>query len=639
MGELSEQNKKQELAFSEAGITALLHGSGSFDVQAAFSKDIYLVHQMIVGMRYQGGADDLVEDLKPGSRVTFLREPDNEYDHRAVMAIDEHGRKIGYIPRNQNAIISALLDAGKSFYGIVPQEKEEGYGSDLPQRGSYENKRDVPGALWVELYMREFTGPEDLHQIPRQGEQGSYAVVYIGLTEEEPVKIREIFAIKVINGEERKSFHKYLEDATDREAEKQMIDGSEQFVGFLPLVGYQINGEKENLLSEAYGVLLGKPFSNRTIDTETMAQNHLPDLEGSSLNEIDEELVLYSGDADGAERYCRMTWALYRRMDRSDLERRMSAAAVRLTPLDELKKKHKISIHTCSCLRREGFLLLGDVMDRSERDLLKIPQIGEEQVKEITEFLEKEHAVLSDEDFEADYVSMSFPETLHEFQENAYDTLLSNYTEEERRELEALTGDEKVDRLNDLIDQKLELCRSLGNHSARRGLLFLGASIGYRGDFSDAGFGLLKGEDGEQPDKTNGYLILALFYDAMKKGQLRPEADQSMLKVCNELAHAIMSWDLLKEAEDPAIHAKAAKILYKDAVSYARFALPTEETVNMLMEIGWYFYEGEAELEDGKTVDLDPDPELSFKAFYYAEQFGDSYGGEMKKRVLNDFRK
>ena len=47
MGELSEQNKKQELAFSEAGITALLHGSGGFDVQAAFSKDIYLVHQMV----------------------------------------------------------------------------------------------------------------------------------------------------------------------------------------------------------------------------------------------------------------------------------------------------------------------------------------------------------------------------------------------------------------------------------------------------------------------------------------------------------------------------------------------------------------------------------------------------------------
>ena len=57
------------------------------------------------------------------------------------------------------------------------------------------------------------------------------------------------------------------------------------------------------------------------------------------------------------------------------------------------------------------------------------------------------------------------------------------------------------------------------------------------------------------------------------------------------------------------------------------------------MEIGWYFYEGEAELEDGTTVALEPDPELSFKAFHYAEQFGESYGREMKKRVLREYRK
>ena len=282
MGELTEQNRKQELAISDAGITALLHGSGSFDVQAAFSKDIYLVHQMIVGMRYQSGADELVQDLKPGSRVTFLREPDNEYDHRAVMAVDGRGRKIGYIPRNQNAIISALLDAGKSFYGIVPTEEEES--------NSDAHKRDVPGALWVELYMREFTGPEDLQQIPRQGEHGSYAVVYIGLTETEPVKVREIFAIKVINGEERKSFHEYLADGADREEEKRLIMDFEEFAGFLPLVGYRFEGEQEKLLSEAYGVFLGKPFSNRIIEIGKMVQNHLPDLYGSSLDEINEEL-------------------------------------------------------------------------------------------------------------------------------------------------------------------------------------------------------------------------------------------------------------------------------------------------------------------------------------------------------------
>ena len=631
MGELTEQNRKQELAISDGGITALLHGSGSFDVQAAFSKDIYLVHQMIVGMRYQGGADELLHDLKPGSRVTFLREPDNEYDHRAVMAVDGRGRKIGYIPRNQNAIISALLDAGKSFYGIVQTEEEESY-SDA-------HKRAVPGALWVELYMREFTGPEDLQQIPRQGEHGSYAVMYIGLAETEPMKIREIFAIKVINGEERKSFHEYLVDGADREEEKRLIMDFEEFAGFLPLVGYRFEGEQEKLLSEAYGVFLGKPFSNRIIEIGKMVQNHLPDLYGSSLDEINEELDLYSSDADRAERYCRMTWALYRRMDRSDLKRRMSMAAVRLTPLDELRKLHKISIHTCNCLRKDGFLLLGDVMDRSERDLLKVPGIGSKQIEEIREILNREHVSLAEEDYEADHVSMNFPDNLRGLEEHAYAVLLSSLTEGEREELGTLTGDEKAGRISELIDQKLELCRRRGEDSIYSGFLFLGALLGYRGDFSEAGFATLKGDEEEEPDKTNGYLILALFYDAMKKGRLRPEARQSMTSVCNALAYAILSGDLLDEVKDHEFHVKVAAILYRDAVDYARFARPTDDAANSLMEIGWYFYEGEAELEDGTTVALEPDPELSFKAFHYAEQFGESYGREMKKRVLQVYRK
>ena len=631
MGELTEQNRKQELAISDGGITALLHGSGSFDVQAAFSKDIYLVHQMIVGMRYQGGADELLHDLKPGSRVTFLREPDNEYDHRAVMAVDGRGRKIGYIPRNQNAIISALLDAGKSFYGIVQTEEEESY-SDA-------HKRAVPGALWVELYMREFTGPEDLQQIPRQGEHGSYAVVYIGLAETEPMKIREIFAIKVINGEERKSFHEYLVDGADREEEKRLIMDFEEFAGFLPLVGYRFEGEQEKLLSEAYGVFLGKPFSNRIIEIGKMVQNHLPDLYGSSLDEINEELDLYSSDADRAERYCRMTWALYRRMDRSDLKRRMSMAAVRLTPLDELRKLHKISIHTCNCLRKDGFLLLGDVMDRSERDLLKVPGIGSKQIEEIREILNREHVSLAEEDYEADHVSMNFPDNLRGLEEHAYAVLLSSLTEGEREELGTLTGDEKAGRISELIDQKLELCRRRGEDSIYSGFLFLGALLGYRGDFSEAGFATLKGDEEEEPDKTNGYLILGLFYDAMKKGRLRPEARQSMTNVCNALAYAILSGDLLDEVKDHEFHVKVAAILYRDAVDYARFARPTDDAANSLMEIGWYFYEGEAELEDGTTVALEPDAELSFKAFHYAEQFGESYGREMKKRVLQVYRK
>ena len=118
-----DQDHKQELSFSDGTLSTLLHSSIGMDVRSVFTKDIFLVHQAIVGMRFQGGADELMDDLKPGSRVTFLREPDNEYDRKAVMALDEDGRQIGYIPRHQNAVISALMDAGKLFYGIVPDDE------------------------------------------------------------------------------------------------------------------------------------------------------------------------------------------------------------------------------------------------------------------------------------------------------------------------------------------------------------------------------------------------------------------------------------------------------------------------------------------------------------------------------------
>ena len=52
-----------------------------------------------------------------------MAEPDNRFDKKAVMALDSRGRKLGYIPRHENAIIGALLKAGKIIYGIMPDEQ------------------------------------------------------------------------------------------------------------------------------------------------------------------------------------------------------------------------------------------------------------------------------------------------------------------------------------------------------------------------------------------------------------------------------------------------------------------------------------------------------------------------------------
>ena len=297
---------------SGVALSDLLHAGLS--VPSPFMREIFLVRQAIVGTRYLGGSDELVHDLKPGSRVTFVAEPDNPYDENAVMALDSQGRKLGYIPRHENSIIGALLKAGKSIYGIIPEEQP---------RGATVNRK-TPFSLWVDLYMKEFLLPDDLCSIPRQGYRGSYAVVGMKISKyqdeyETRAVIEKIFAVKYINGEERDIFSGRI-SGYDIEDRKKLLHRFQKFTGYLPIVGHELDNVMP-VLSEDYGVLLGMPFSNRVIDTKIMALNHLPGEKDYSLDSLAKELGIKVSSGSRLERRCRKTWELYCRMERSELEK------------------------------------------------------------------------------------------------------------------------------------------------------------------------------------------------------------------------------------------------------------------------------------------------------------------------------
>ena len=194
----AEKKEKQNHTLSKVDLTgnsltmAMHSGLG---IASPFTREIFLKEQLpIVGMRYQGGSLALLREIQVGSRITFMREPENHYDQKAIMALDGQGRKLGYISRYENEVLSALMDAGKTLYGIV---------SHIP-RSTDMRTSGPPTVLYVNLYMREFAAPDDLSQIPLQGYRGSYVVMDLELTEEEEeAKIQRVFAIRVINGEER----------------------------------------------------------------------------------------------------------------------------------------------------------------------------------------------------------------------------------------------------------------------------------------------------------------------------------------------------------------------------------------------------------------------------------------------------
>ena len=67
----------------------------------------------LAGFRYHAAAE-VWEELQVGDLLELAREPDNPHDRNAV-SVSWRSRKLGYVPRHENAALAWALDRGASF--------------------------------------------------------------------------------------------------------------------------------------------------------------------------------------------------------------------------------------------------------------------------------------------------------------------------------------------------------------------------------------------------------------------------------------------------------------------------------------------------------------------------------------------
>jgi hypothetical protein len=67
----------------------------------------------LAGFRYHAAAE-VWQELRVGERLTLERERDNTYDANAI-SVSWRGRKLGYVPRRENAALAWGLDHGERF--------------------------------------------------------------------------------------------------------------------------------------------------------------------------------------------------------------------------------------------------------------------------------------------------------------------------------------------------------------------------------------------------------------------------------------------------------------------------------------------------------------------------------------------
>lgn len=90
----------------------------------AGAQEVRLVVQSspLAGWRFAEAAE-VWPLLKPGDPLDLVREADNPHDPNAVR-VQWHGRKLGYVPRRQNAAIAWGLDRGAPLRARISRMAE-----------------------------------------------------------------------------------------------------------------------------------------------------------------------------------------------------------------------------------------------------------------------------------------------------------------------------------------------------------------------------------------------------------------------------------------------------------------------------------------------------------------------------------
>lgn len=110
-----------------AGTLAVTGGAGIATEAAGAGREVPLLRTYVVGADRRV-VRAVARELRRGMPLRLLREPDNDYDARAVAVWTESGTKVGYVPRIDNQVLANLMDAG-----ILPRASVQSVGDDLPR--------------------------------------------------------------------------------------------------------------------------------------------------------------------------------------------------------------------------------------------------------------------------------------------------------------------------------------------------------------------------------------------------------------------------------------------------------------------------------------------------------------------------
>ncbi len=113
-----------ELTKAQNGVVALVESHEIGDVLKPLIKEIHLFDSYIAGTTHLK-EPEVLDSIKVGEKLNLQRE-DNKFDDKAILILNEEGRKLGYVPEKDNVVFARLMDAGKLLKAKVTDIEMKG---------------------------------------------------------------------------------------------------------------------------------------------------------------------------------------------------------------------------------------------------------------------------------------------------------------------------------------------------------------------------------------------------------------------------------------------------------------------------------------------------------------------------------
>lgn len=76
------------------------------------ARNVFLYGCELAGSQYLNLEDHVLPKLHENDPLVLMREPNNQFDEHAISVYTTGGLKLGYLPKNNNLILSRLMDEG-----------------------------------------------------------------------------------------------------------------------------------------------------------------------------------------------------------------------------------------------------------------------------------------------------------------------------------------------------------------------------------------------------------------------------------------------------------------------------------------------------------------------------------------------